>query len=105
MGFAGTISSTAALAAAVGLTGALAAATPSLAQDCPGNPDAIGTSRVLVIDPAEYSRVGMMQYPQTLPLEDHEVVLTFDDGPLPPHSNKILDILAAQCVKATYFLI
>jgi peptidoglycan/xylan/chitin deacetylase (PgdA/CDA1 family) len=46
-----------------------------------------------------------MQYPQTLPLEDHEVVLTFDDGPLPPYSNKILDILASQCVKATYFLV
>jgi peptidoglycan/xylan/chitin deacetylase (PgdA/CDA1 family) len=46
-----------------------------------------------------------MQYKQTLPLNDHEVVLTFDDGPLPPYSNIILDILASQCVKATYFLI
>jgi len=32
-------------------------------------------------------------------------VLTFDDGPLPPSSNQILDILAAQCVKVTYFLV
>ena len=31
-----------------------------------------------------------MQYPETLPLRDHEVVLTFDDGPLPPHSLQIL---------------
>jgi peptidoglycan/xylan/chitin deacetylase (PgdA/CDA1 family) len=46
-----------------------------------------------------------MQYPQTLPLNDKEVVLTFDDGPLPRYSNAILDILAAQCVKATYFLV
>jgi peptidoglycan-N-acetylglucosamine deacetylase len=46
-----------------------------------------------------------MQYKQTLPLNDHEVVLTFDDGPLPPYSNIILDTLASQCVKATYFLI
>jgi peptidoglycan/xylan/chitin deacetylase (PgdA/CDA1 family) len=44
-----------------------------------------------------------MQYPDSLPLNDKEVVLTFDDGPLPPYSNQILDILAAQCVKATYF--
>ncbi len=44
-----------------------------------------------------------MQYPETLPLRDHEVVLTFDDGPLPHNSNQILDILAAQCVKATFF--
>ena len=46
-----------------------------------------------------------MQYRQTLPLNDHEVVITFDDGPLPPYSNIILDTLASQCVKATYFLI
>jgi peptidoglycan/xylan/chitin deacetylase (PgdA/CDA1 family) len=46
-----------------------------------------------------------MQYAKTLPLEDHEVVLTFDDGPLPKYSNQILDILAAQCAKATFFLV
>ena len=46
-----------------------------------------------------------MQYKQTLPLNDHEVVITFDDGPLPPYTNIILDTLASQCVKATYFLV
>jgi peptidoglycan/xylan/chitin deacetylase (PgdA/CDA1 family) len=75
------------------------------AEACPGHPDAIGTSRVLAIDPAEFPRVGRMQYPTSLPLNDKEVVLTFDDGPLPPYSNQILDILASQCVKATYFLV
>ena len=34
-----------------------------------------------------------------------EVVLTFDDGPLPRYTNQILDILAAECVKATFFLV
>jgi len=72
-------------------------------NNCPGNPDALGTSRVLAIDPADYKRIGLMQYPDSLPLADKEVVLTFDDGPLPPYSNQILDILAAQCVKVTYF--
>jgi peptidoglycan/xylan/chitin deacetylase (PgdA/CDA1 family) len=72
---------------------------------CPGNPNALGTSRVLTISPSEFNKIGSMQYKQTLPLNDHEVVLTFDDGPLPPYSNIILDILASQCVKATYFLI
>ncbi len=43
--------------------------------------------------------------PETLPLRDHEVVLTFDDGPLPRNSNQILEILASQCVKATFFTI
>ena len=72
---------------------------------CPGNPNALGTSRVLTISPSEFRGIGSMQYRQTLPLNDHEVVITFDDGPLPPYSNIILDTLASQCVKATYFLI
>src|SRR5262249_16501942 len=40
-----------------------------------------------------------------LPLEDHEIVITFDDGPLPPRSTQVLDILEHECVKATYFII
>ncbi len=75
------------------------------ASSCPGNPNALGTSRVIAIDPSEYKRLGHMQYPDSLPLNDHEVVLTFDDGPLPPHTDQILDILAAQCVKATFFMV
>jgi peptidoglycan/xylan/chitin deacetylase (PgdA/CDA1 family) len=75
------------------------------AADCPGHPDALGTSRTLVVDPREHPRIGTMQYAETLPLRDHEVVLTFDDGPLPRNSNQILDILASQCVKATFFTI
>jgi peptidoglycan/xylan/chitin deacetylase (PgdA/CDA1 family) len=46
-----------------------------------------------------------MQYHESLPLQDHEVVLTFDDGPLPPRTNRILDILASECVKATFFMV
>src|SRR6202165_203628 len=75
------------------------------AADCPGHPDALGTSRTLVVDPREHRRIGTMQYPETLPLGDHEVVLTFDDGPLPRYSNQILEILASQCVKATFFTV
>ena len=75
------------------------------AEPCPGNPDALGTSRVLTLSPGELSRIGSMQYSQSLPLNDHEVVITFDDGPIPPYSNSVLDTLASQCVKATYFLV
>jgi len=81
------------------------AAQAASAAGCPGHPDALGTSRTLVVDPREHPRVGTMQYAETLPLEDHEVVLTFDDGPLPRYSNQILEILASQCVKATFFTI
>lgn len=89
----------------LGVVAGLLEAAPALAQDCPGHPDAIGTSRVLTLDPTGPTRFGVMQYPQTLPLADKEVVLTFDDGPLPRYSNQVLDILAAQCVRATYFLV
>ena len=84
------------------LLGCIAAAA---AEPCPGNPDALGTSRALTISPSEFGRIGSMQYTQTLPLNDHEVVITFDDGPIPPYTNVILDTLASQCVKATYFLV
>jgi peptidoglycan-N-acetylglucosamine deacetylase len=75
------------------------------AEDCPGNPDALGTSRTLVVDPSEHLRIGSMNYAETLPLADKEVVLTFDDGPIAPYTNKILDILASECVHATYFIV
>ena len=82
-----------------------AALTAVQAADCPGNPNAIGTSRTIVVDPQQHRRIGTMSYSETLPLVDKEVVLTFDDGPLPPYTNKVLDILASQCVKATYFIV
>jgi len=83
----------------------LGAGSVARAQDCPGHPDAIGTSRVITIDPNDYQRLGTLNYQQTVPLDDHEVVLTFDDGPLPPYSSQVLDILASQCVKAVFFLV
>ena len=91
----------------VGLCFSLIAGMGSaMAEDaCPGHPDALGTSRVLTISPQDFARIGHIQYKQTLPLNDHEVVLTFDDGPIPPYSNIILDTLDAQCVKATYFMV
>lgn len=77
----------------------------SAAEDCPGHPDAIGTSRTIVVDPAEHPRIGAMNYRETLPLADKEVVLTFDDGPISPYTNEVLDILASQCVQATFFIV
>ena len=88
----------------VGLLSSVAAQAAS-AADCPGHPDAIGTSRTIVVDPRAHPIIGTMQYNKTLPLGDREVVLTFDDGPLPKYSNQILEILAAHCAKATFFLV
>ncbi len=72
---------------------------------CPGHPDAIGTSRTITISPEQFHLIGSLDYKQALPLKDHEIVLTFDDGPIPPYTNSVLDTLAANCVKATYFLV
>jgi peptidoglycan/xylan/chitin deacetylase (PgdA/CDA1 family) len=80
-------------------------AAPAFSEECPGNPGAIGTSRTITVDTAALPRIGSMQYRATLPLDDHEVVITFDDGPLPPYTDRILDTLAAHCVKVTYFLV
>jgi peptidoglycan/xylan/chitin deacetylase (PgdA/CDA1 family) len=81
------------------------AGAAAVAGECKGNPNALGTSRVITVDATEHGRIGTMQYPETLPLADHELVLTFDDGPLPPHSTRVLDILASECVRATFFLV
>ena len=83
----------------------LGGSSAAMAGGCPGNPDALGTTRTITISPRDFSRIGSIQYKQTLPLADHEVVLTFDDGPLPPYSDIILNELDAQCVKATYFMV
>jgi peptidoglycan-N-acetylglucosamine deacetylase len=85
--------------------GMAAAANMARAEDCPNNPNALGTSRVLAIDPSLFPKVGAMDHALALPLADKEVVLTFDDGPVPRYSNQVLDALAAQCVKATFFLV
>ena len=85
--------------------GILAGLNPAMAASCPGNPNALGTSRTITVDPQTMPRIGTVQYRNSLPLNDHEVVITFDDGPLAPYSNRILDALAAECVKVTYFLV
>jgi peptidoglycan/xylan/chitin deacetylase (PgdA/CDA1 family) len=75
------------------------------AQSCPGHPDALGTARVLAVDVATTPRLGRKQFPATLPLGAKELVLTFDDGPWPTTTPRVLDALKAECVRATFFLL
>src|ERR1700761_3074807 len=74
------------------------------AADCPRK-GTLGTSRVMAVDPAIWPRIGRRDFAQTLPLRDHEVVLTFDDGPWPATTPRVLRTLASECVRATFFLI
>src|SRR6195256_6944886 len=81
------------------------ATAANAAPPCPGNADALGTARVLDVDAAATPRVGRKQFPQTLALAPKEVVLTFDDGPWPGTTERVLDALRQECVRATFFLI
>jgi peptidoglycan/xylan/chitin deacetylase (PgdA/CDA1 family) len=89
---------------AAALVGLLAWTLAADAADCPRK-GTLGTFRILHVDAATTPRVGLKNFPQTLPLWDHEVVLTFDDGPWPPTTPKVLAALAKECVHATFFLI
>ncbi len=101
-----------ALAAAVAITVAMASVPiPTLAQtaqgtaDCAQNPNAMGTARTLEVDTTGGLDIGTMQYRNTLPLGPKELTFTFDDGPNPEHTPKILDALDAHCIKATFFVV
>ncbi|WP_428029872.1 polysaccharide deacetylase family protein [Ancylobacter sp.] len=88
--------------AALPLALSLCLAAPArAAPDCAGR---LGTSRVMEVDPVGL-QVGTKHFPQTLDLADHEVVLTFDDGPLPGTTPAVLKALAHECVRATFFVI
>jgi peptidoglycan/xylan/chitin deacetylase (PgdA/CDA1 family) len=86
------------------VAGSAAARAEAQSDSCPRK-DALGTSRILKVDAASTPRVGLKSFPQTLPLADHDVVLTFDDGPWPATTPKVLAALAHECVHATFFLI
>ena len=69
----------------------------------PGN--GIGLSRIVDIDTRGGPLFGHhtgYQRTQTF-LKPKEVVLTFDDGPMPWITKSILDTLDANCTKATFF--
>lgn len=68
------------------------------------NPDALGVSRILEVDTTDGLYLGQL-YSGKLPLEPKEVVLTFDDGPLPHNTDRVLAALEKECVKATYFIV
>ncbi len=49
--------------------------------------------------------VGLQSHPRTLALDDREVVITLDDGPLPGVTDRVLDALRLHGAPATFFLI
>lgn len=81
----------------------LVAPAAALAAECPGNPNALGVSRTVEIDTTGAPGFGFEHYKTFDFLEKGEVVLTFDDGPLPTHTRTVIEALAAHCAKATFF--
>ncbi len=67
------------------------------------NLDALGVSRVVEIDTAGGPGFGFEQFKAYDFLREHEVVLTFDDGPWPGNTLAALKALADQCTKALFF--
>ena len=78
-----------------------ASATPAMPA-C-SNPDGIGLSRVVQIDTTGGPAFGSEHFKQYDFLRDHEVVLTFDDGPWPGNTMAVVKALQNNCTKATFF--
>jgi peptidoglycan/xylan/chitin deacetylase (PgdA/CDA1 family) len=74
-----------------------------VAAACP--PEALGVARTLEVGTSGGLQVGLKTYPRSLALDEHEIVLTFDDGPSAQTTPMVLDALAKECVKATFFLV
>ena len=89
-----TVSSALGLAACV----AIAALLPGAAFACDAR------HRTLELDPGQNVGGSTPGY-AALDLHDREVVLTFDDGPNPETTPRILDILSKACVPATFFVL
>jgi peptidoglycan/xylan/chitin deacetylase (PgdA/CDA1 family) len=89
--------------AIVALAVALTVSTGAVAAEC--GPDKLGVSRVQKVGTHGGLEVGWKSYRETIPLADHEVILTFDDGPDPKYTPMVLDALKDQCVRATFFAI
>lgn len=61
--------------------------------------------RTLSMSQAGITSFGTLQKLPALPLNAHEYVLTFDDGPRRETTPKILDELRAACLHATFMMI
>ncbi len=91
---------------------AIAAPAPPAAAPLPAikrpdipcaNPNAMGVSRVVEIDTTGGPGFGSQHFKTMDFLRDHEVVLTFDDGPWLNNTPAVLKALADQCLRATFF--
>jgi peptidoglycan/xylan/chitin deacetylase (PgdA/CDA1 family) len=69
------------------------------------NPGGLGTARTVTINPAGGPGYGSQQYKDNDFLAEGEIVLTFDDGPMPAYTKPIIEALEQHCSKATFFMV
>src|ERR1700761_5149878 len=81
-------------------------ATPApLSKAACTNPDALGIGRVVEIDTTGGPGFGFEHFKQLDFLRDHEVVLTFDDGPWLVNTPAVLKALSDECTTGIFFSI
>jgi peptidoglycan/xylan/chitin deacetylase (PgdA/CDA1 family) len=80
-------------------------AAPANAQACPTDPRAPLHTPTVELQTRGGATYGSMQYRTVMPLGPKEIALTFDDGPNPETTPRILDILDRHCIKATFFMV
>ena len=93
------------LMAALVTAGAAALSPAFAAATCAHPENALGVSRIVEIDTQSGPLFGEYTKLEKEPrfLGPKEVVLTFDDGPLPKFTKPILDALDEYCTKAVFF--
>jgi peptidoglycan/xylan/chitin deacetylase (PgdA/CDA1 family) len=79
------------------------APTPPTAKAACANPNALGIGRTVEIDTTGGPGFGFEHFKQLDFLRDHEVVLTFDDGPWPVNTPSVLKTLAEECTTGVFF--
>jgi peptidoglycan/xylan/chitin deacetylase (PgdA/CDA1 family) len=82
-----------------------ASAPAPLSKAACTNPDALGIARVVEIDTTGGPGFGFEHFKQLDFLRDHEVVLTFDDGPWVGNTPAVLKALADECTTGIFFSI
>ena len=76
---------------------------PQPAHAACNNPNALGVARTVEIDTTGGPGFGFEHFKQLDFLRDHEVVLTFDDGPWPGNTPAVLKALADECTTGIFF--
>ena len=79
------------------------APTPVVSKPKCDNPNALGVERIVQIDTTGGPGFGFEHFKAYDFLRDKEIVLTFDDGPWPGNTERVLKALADNCTKAMFF--